>query len=115
MKELMIFPDLNQTEFDYDNLLKSKKIETVTGIPVTIDKIIRDLTGTTVLAVGGTMVMRGTKVRAVWNLAGQIIEYKKMRRFLLPSNKWNIELDGNEDMLQIVSVENISREEEKKE
>lgn len=110
MNDVMIFPDLNQTEFDYNSLLKSKKIETVTGIPVKIDKIIRDITDTTVLAVGGTMVMQGTRVRAIWDLQGNVIEYKRMRNFLLPRNNWTLSINGNEDMLRLVSVENINIE-----
>lgn len=112
MKELLIYPESNQSEFDYESLLKNKKIETVTGIPVKIDKIFRDITGETVLAVGGTMSIRGAKVRGVWNLSGSIIEYKRIRDFLMPFKNWTLNFNGNEDMFQIVQVEHINNEQQ---
>lgn len=108
MKELLIFPESNQSEFDFNSLLKSKNIETVTGIPVKIDKIFRDITGETVLGVGGTMSVNGTKIRGIWNLSGSIIEYKRVRDFFMPFKNWSLTFDGNEDMFQLVSVEHVN-------
>lgn len=48
---IIICPKLKNGDF------KGKNFETITGIPVNIDKIIRDITGEKVLAVSGTMFL----------------------------------------------------------
>jgi hypothetical protein len=71
-KNLMIFPDLNQEEFDFNSLVGNKQYGIMAGIPVKIDRIIRDITQTTVIAVSGTMVLKGVKMRGVWDMYGNI-------------------------------------------
>lgn len=107
MNRLIIYPESNNEEFDYNSILNKKNFETITGIPVKIDKIIRDITGETVLAVSGTMSLQGTKVRAVWDLNGKVIEYRRFRNFLMPFKNWEFVMEGNEDMLQLVNVEKL--------
>lgn len=109
--EFMVYQEGN-TEFDYNSLLKNPNIKTVSGIPVKIDRLFRDLTGETVVAVSGVLIAQGVKIRAVWNLSGEIFEYKRMRSFLLPKNNWKCAFEGNEDMLNIVMVEEINNEHE---
>ena len=73
----MIFPEINQEEFDFDKLLNNRDYKTISGLSVKIDRIIRDITQTTVIAVSGTMVVRGVKVRAVWDMYGNIVSCKE--------------------------------------
>lgn len=65
MSGMIIYPELKNGDFDYDSIINGKNFETITGIPVKIDKIIRDITGEAVLAVSGTMYLQGTRIRAV--------------------------------------------------
>lgn len=83
-KNLMIFPDLNQEEFDFNSLVGNKQYGIMAGIPVKIDRIIRDITQTTVIAVSGTMVLKGVKMRGVWDMYGNIVEFKKTFSLLTP-------------------------------
>ena len=109
MSRLIIYPELEGVDFDYDSIINGKNFETVTGIPVKIDKIIRDITGETVLAVSGTMSLNGTRVRAIWNLGGQIIEYRRFRNFLMPFKNWSVNMQLDEDMFQLVKVEKLDK------
>lgn len=107
MSGMIIYPELKNGDFDYDSIINGKNFETITGIPVKIDKIIRDITGEAVLAVSGTMYLQGTRIRAVWNLSGQVLEYRRFRNFLMPFKKWSINMQLDEDMLQLVNVEKV--------
>lgn len=84
MDNLMIFPELNQPEFDFESILGNKDYAVIAGMPVKIDRILRDVTQTTVVAVSGTMVMRGVKLRGVWDMFGNIIEFKRTFALLTP-------------------------------
>lgn len=107
MSGLIIYPELKSGDFDYDSILNGKNFETITGIPVKIDKIIRDITGEAVLAISGTMSLQGTRIRAVWNLSGQILEYRRFRNFLMPFKNWSVNMQLDEDMLQLVNIEKL--------
>lgn len=82
-QKLMIFPE-NQEEFNFDTLIKNNNYMTISGLRVKIDRIIKDITGTTTLAVSGTMVVRGVKIRAVWDMFGNIMEAKKVFSLFAP-------------------------------
>ena len=81
---LMIFREEN-TEFDFNSIKSNDKYQIMAGVSVKIDRILRNITGETVVGVSGTMVLRGVKLRCVWDYLGNIIEVKRM--FKLFSNK----------------------------
>jgi hypothetical protein len=56
---LMLFPEMGTAEFDFNTMLGDKSYHTVCGLPVKVDKILRDTTKTTVLGISGTMIVRG--------------------------------------------------------
>lgn len=89
---LMIFPELTQCEFDFDTMIDAKGYATITNIPVYIDRIIRDLTKTTVIGVSGTMVVHGTKIRGVWDVYGNVIECKNILSIFSPKS-WIVNVD----------------------
>ena len=77
MEGLLLFPEQPQGEFDFDTMLGDRNYATITGIKVNIDRIIRDITKTTVIGVSGTMYIRGVKIRGVWDMFGNIIQCEK--------------------------------------
>lgn len=79
---LMIFKEPDGKEFDFNSMIGDNSYATLSGIPVKIDRIIRNVTRTTVIAISGTFVLRGVKVRGVWDMFGNIIEAKKMLELL---------------------------------
>ena len=83
---IMLFPEFNNIEFDFDSLIDNPNYQTVCGLNVRIDKIMRDLTGTTVVGVSGTMVLKGVRVRGVWDMYGNILEGKKMVSLFCPKS-----------------------------
>lgn len=109
---LMLFPCEDLPEFNWDSMLTSKSYHTICGFPVKIDRIIRDLTGTTVLGVSGTMVVRGVKLRGVWDSLGNIMEFKKTLQLSTPRKMFaNIEnmLSGTqESMFRLVNIRQLS-------
>lgn len=109
MNKLMIFPELNQPEFDFESLLGSKDYAVIAGIPVKIDRIIRDVTQTTVIAVSGTMIMRGVKMRGVWDMFGNIIEFKRMFMLFTPIG-YDLSVlfsDTTNEMFRLVHVQKL--------
>lgn len=83
---LMLFPESNGKEFDFDSIIGDKSYSTIGGLPVDIDRIIRDVTKTTVLGISGTMIIRGVKVRGVWDVYGNIIECKSILSLFSPKS-----------------------------
>lgn len=81
---LMIFREEN-SEFDFNSIKSSDKYQIMAGTSVKIDRILRNITGETVVGVSGTMTLRGVKLRCVWDYLGNIVEVKKM--FKLFSNR----------------------------
>lgn len=111
-RDLMIFPEINQVEFDFNKLVGSKEYKTISGISVNIDRIIRDLTQTTVIAISGTMIIRGIKVRAVWDMYGNIISCKESLSIFSPK-KYTVNLENlfagiSKDIFKLVHVQALS-------
>lgn len=109
---LMLFPELSAQEFDFNSMLGDKSYHTICGCPVKIDKILRDTTKTTVLGVSGTMVVRGVKIRGVWDCYGNIMECQKTLQLTSPrcmlANIDNIFRGITESMFRLVSVQSLA-------
>lgn len=111
---LMLFPEYGNGffEFDYNSMLNNKSYYTVCGLPVKVDKILRDVTKTTVLGISGTMVVRGVKIRGVWDCYGNIMECQKTLQLTSPrclfANIDNIFSGTTESMFRLVSVEKLT-------
>lgn len=109
----MLFPELSEQGFgfDFDSMLGDKSYQTVCGCPVKIDKIIRDTTKTTVLGISGTMIVRGVKIRGVWDCCGNVMECQKMLQLTSPkslfANIGNIFCNTTESMFRLVSVQSL--------
>lgn len=112
LKGLMIFPEFAEKEFDFNSLIDNKSYHTISGIPVKIDRIIRDITATTVVAVSGTMVMRGVKVRGVWDMFGNIIEYKKMLNLFTTQTQSLEKLFAGttQDLFRLVHIQSLDKQ-----
>lgn len=106
IQDIALFPETSQVEFDYAALIKSNSYATISGLKVNIDKIYRDVTQTTVLAVSGTMVINGVKVRGVWDPNGNIVE------FMLTPKAWLSDLNQifsntPSNIFRLVHVQNV--------
>lgn len=110
---LMLFPEMGTAEFDFNTMLGDKSYHTVCGLPVKVDKILRDTTKTTVLGISGTMIVRGVKIRGVWDCYGNIMECRKMLQLTSPrcmlANINNIFIGTTESMFRLVSVEELAK------
>ena len=108
----MLFPEIGMQEFDYNSMLGDKSYHTVCGCPVKIDRILRDATKTTVLGVSGTMVVRGVKIRGVWDCYGNIMECQKSLQLTSPRSMFaninNIFSNTTESMFRLVSVASLA-------
>ena len=109
---LMLFPELSAQEFNFDSMLGDKSYQTICGCPVKVDKILRDTTKTTVLGISGTMVVRGVKIRGVWDCYGNIMECQKSLQLTSPrsmlANINNIFSGTTESMFRLVSVQSLA-------
>lgn len=109
---LMLFPEMGTAEFDFNTMFGDKSYHTVCGLPVKVDKILRDTTKTTVLGISGTMVVRGVKIRGVWDCYGNIMECQKTLQLTSPrcllANIHNIFSGTTESMFRLVSVEKLT-------
>lgn len=103
----------NQNEFDFNLLKGNNEYATICGLKVKIDRIIRDITQTTVIGVSGTFVVRGVKVRSTWDAFGNIMEATKCRNYLSPSyyklDVSDIFKDVNPAMLQLVNIKELEQ------
>ena len=111
IQNISLFSETTQVEFDYAALVKNNSYATISGLKVNIDKIYRDVTQTTVLAISGTMVINGVKVRGVWDPNGNIIEFKKMLQLFTPK-AWMCDLnqmfsDTPANIFRLVHVQNV--------
>lgn len=101
----------NQVEFDFNQLKSSDEYATICGLKVKIDRIIRDITQTTVIGVSGTFVVRGVKMRCTWDALGNIMETTKCRNYLSPAyyklDVSDVFKDVNPAMLQLVNIKEI--------
>lgn len=111
---LMIFPELSQEEFDFNSLLDNKDYAVLAGLPVKIDRVVRDITQTTVIAVSGTMIMRGVKVRGVWDMCGNIVEFKCVFRLFTPKG-CDLDIlfsDTSSEIFRLVHVQKIEKKDD---
>lgn len=108
----MLFPEIGTAEFDFDTMLGDKSYHTVCGLPVKIDKILRDTTKTSVIGISGTMIVRGVKIRGVWDPYGNIMECQKTLCLTSPRRMWanieNVFSNTTENMFRLVSVERLA-------
>lgn len=108
----MIFPEIGSREFDFNSILGDKSYQTTCGLPVKVDRILRDTTKTTVLGISGTMVVRGVRIRGVWDCFGNIMECRKTLQLTTPrellANVENIFEGTTESMFRLVSVEELT-------
>lgn len=91
-----------QQDFDYNTVIKNKNYRTLFGSPVKIDRIIRDVTGATVLGVSGIMKIKGSTVRGVWDVNGNIMKLRECISIFTP-----ISLFGSIDRLLVGTTESI--------
>ena len=109
-KNLMLFPEQWNEEFDFD-ILGDKSYHTVCGIPVKVDRVIRDVTKTTVIGISGTMVIHGIKIRGVWDSLGNIMECRKTLQLTSPHSMFanidNLFAGTTESMFRLVSVDKV--------
>lgn len=75
----------NSEDFDFEKLKSSTNIETVCGLPVRIDKVLRDITGTMTIGISGTLHVRGARLRGVWDCFGNPIDFKRTIAFYTPA------------------------------
>lgn len=112
----MLFPELGAAEFNFNAMLGDKSYHTICGLPVRIDRIIRDATKTTVIGISGTMVIRGVRIRGVWDCYGNIMECRKTLRLTSPrcmlANIDNIFSGTTESMFRLVSVKRLEKGDE---
>lgn len=111
---LMIFSESTQQEFDFSSLIGNKEYATISGLPVNIDRIIRDITQTTVVAISGTMIIRGVKVRGVWDMCGNIIEFKKIFKLFMPKG-YDLDVlfsNTGSDIFRLVHVQKIEKKDD---
>lgn len=107
----MIFSESSQKEFDFDSLIGNKEYATIAGLSVEIDRIIRDVTQTTVIAISGTMILQGVKLRGVWDMYGNIIEFKQIFKLFLPRGYSMDDLFSNTNakIFKLVHVQKIDK------
>lgn len=104
---------LEQTEkvFDFHTLKKNPKVQTVMNIPVKVDKVLFDLTGETCVGVSGTFVMKGIRVRGIWDTCGNILHFKKTGILFNWKDTFDkIFCECNESMFQLVTFKEIENE-----
>ncbi|WP_293666547.1 hypothetical protein [uncultured Parabacteroides sp.] len=109
----VLLPDVVFNEFDFSEMIGSDKYETVTGLKVHIDKILKDVTGTTVLGIGGTLVVRGIRIRIVWDPMGNVLEYKRIASLLSPYKKFDLHslfAEATTDMFRLVLIQNRKKD-----
>lgn len=64
-------------EQQVDLLKECDNIQTISNIPVKVDKAIYTLSGNTPIGVSGTLEINGIKLRGVWDSLGRPMELKK--------------------------------------
>ena len=74
---LAIWKEAEPQGFDFSGLKKNTKCITIMGVSVCVDRVMYDITGETCIGISGTFVMRGVKVRAVWDALGNVVEFQK--------------------------------------
>ena len=112
--KLMLIPEISQQEFDFDTMIGDKSYTTLAGLPVKIDRIIRDVTKTTVIAISGIMTLRGVKIRGVWDMYGNIVRCKEIISLFVPksffTNIHNLFEGTTPDMFNLVSIQPFDKD-----
>ncbi len=101
--------------FDFERLKKTNA-SLIIGIPVKIDRIIYDITRTTVIAISGTFVLRGVKIRGNWDPMGNPLDIKRCLTLLSPlrENLTSIFKATDENLLKLVCVDELRDNQEMK-
>lgn len=106
------FEDDLQEAFDFKSLIKNKNVAILAGIPVKIDKVLYDVTGTMVFGLSGTIVIHGVKLRGVWDSLGNIVDFERLYKFYSPSRGLTEIFDGMPtkmfSLVQAKSVEELN-------
>lgn len=114
MRPLMLFPVSDQQEFDFNSMIKNNNYATISGIPVKIDRIIRDITKTSVIAISGTMIIRSVKIRGVWDIYGNLLKCKEILSLFAPKSLFvsidNIFEGTTADLFRLVNVISIEED-----
>lgn len=109
--DLMLFPVSSQQGFDFDTMIGDKSYATIAGVPVKVDRIIKDITKTSVLGISGTMIIRGVKVRGLWDMYGNIVKCKEIMSLFTPKSLFtniNTLFEGTTaDIFRLVSVQEL--------
>lgn len=112
---LMLIPEISQHEFDFNSIIGDKSYATIAGVPVKIDRIIRDVTKTTVIAISGTMSLRGVKVRGVWDMYGNMVRCKEIMSLFVPKSLttsiYSLFEGTTPDIFKLVSVQSFNKDE----
>lgn len=104
----------NSEDFDFEKLKSDTNIETVCGLPVRIDKVLRDITGTMTIGISGTLNVRGAKLRGIWDCFGNPIDFKKTITFYTPAklicSVESMFAGTTQAMFKLVSVQKITQQ-----
>lgn len=95
-------------EFDFEGI-KHTNACLIIGIPVKIDRIIYDITHTTVIGISGTFVLRGVKIRGTWDPFGNPLNIKRCLTLLSPLrvDLADIVTAADEPFLKLVCVDEL--------
>jgi len=74
----MIWREPKDTIFDFNKLKSAENVVTRMFVPVKIDKVLYDLTGETTIGVSGYLFVKGTKIRACWDILGNVLHFEKI-------------------------------------
>jgi len=101
-------------EVNFDKLKKNRNTTTIMGVPVKIDKVLYDLSGETIIGLTGTLSIKGTKLRAVWDIMGNILEFRNMGILRGWNTNFRKIFEGlNENMFNLVISKPLDDESEK--
>lgn len=108
---VMLFPASDEREFDFNTMIGDKNYTTLAGVPVKIDRILRDVTKTTVVGISGTMIIRGVKVRGVWDMYGNIVRCKEILSLFVPKTLFvninSLFAGTTDDMFRLVNIQSL--------
>lgn len=112
----MIFKEADGKEFDFNSMIGDDGYATFSGIPVKVDRIIRDVTRTTVIAISGTFVLRGVRIRGVWDMFGNIVEARKILELLSPKSFTACleDLFEPKELFNLVHIQEVNKQNEEK-
>ena len=110
-RSVALWLDPQKEIFNFESLKKNKKIQTVMNIHVKVDKVLYDLTGETCVGISGTFVVKGVRVRGVWDSLGNLLNFEKTGiMFGWEKTFDNIFRGCNFDMFRLLTFKEISDE-----